>query len=390
MSKAKVYFASVRAHAFDYDYGMVGKFEEILNQVDLGNYVEEDDYVALKMHLGSHGAYRTVRPVFLRKLVDAVRDQKGQPFICDTVRIPGLEYLRTANRNGINELSTGAPVLMADGIFGMDSVTVKTGPILGEIGVASAMHDAPSMIVVSHCKGHIASGYGGAIKNLGMGGIAFKDRKGNAQRGKMHFLQNAELTWDEEKCSQCLQCINACPHEGIAFDEGNKLNIYSEKCARCGRCARVCPEAALILPQNDEMFQGVLAEAAGAVLSTFGKNKVLYVNFITDIHPECDCMPMADSALVSDVGVLVSDDIVAIEKATLDLIGEAQVLQNSKAGDKDITEAGNIFEKVHGKDPYMQVKAAAKAGLGTMEYELKTIECKPKPDGSTEPRMFGH
>lgn len=386
ISKAKLYFASARALAYDYDFGLVGKFEEILNRINLSTYIEKGDYVAIKMHLGSPGAYRVVRPMFLRKLVEAVRAAGGEPFITDSVRIPGLEYLHVARDNGINELSVGAPVIMADGIFGLDSVMMSSGPILGEIGVASALHDSPAMIVVSHCKGHIGSGYGGAIKNLGMGGIAFKDRNGKPQRGRMHFLQNAELTWDQEKCSHCYQCTSACPHESIDFNDQNVLNINREKCARCGRCARVCPEAALVLPQNEMLFQKVLAESTSAVLSTFKENKVLFINFITDVQPECDCMPMADSPLIPDIGVLVGSDIVAVEKATLDLISQAQIIKDSKAGDKGLASAENIFKQVTGKDPYLQVKAAAELGLGTLDYEIDTVLCKPKLDGSTEPR----
>ena len=220
---------------------------------------------------------------------------------------------------------------------------MPSGPILGEIGVASAIHDAPAMIVLSHCKGHIASGYGGAVKNLGMGGIAFKDRHGVHQRGRMHFLQNAELSWTSEICSHCLQCVGACPHESIAFDQDEMLAIDQQKCARCGRCARVCTDGALVLPQDEELFQKALAEAAVAVLNTFPKGKVLYINFVTEVQPECDCMPMADAPLVPDIGVLVSDDIVAIEKATLDLIHQAQIIRDSKAGDKGLTSAENLF-----------------------------------------------
>ncbi|ODA40469.1 DUF362 domain-containing protein [Desulfosporosinus sp. BG] len=390
MAKSIVYFASARAKFFDYDYGFLGKFEEILNRVNLKNYITKGDYVPIKMHLGSQGAYRVVRPAFIRKLVDSLKNAGGDPFVTDTVRIPGLEYLRVASANGINELSTGAPVIMADGVFGSDSVMMPSGPILGEIGIASAIHDAPAMIVLSHCKGHIASGYGGAVKNLGMGGIAFKDRNGVHQRGRMHFLQNAELNWTSEKCSHCLQCVGACPHESISFDQDEMLVIDQQKCARCGRCARVCTEGALVLPLNIELFQKVLAEAAATVLNTFNKGKVLYINFVTEVQPECDCMPMADAPLIPDIGVLVSDDIVAIEKATLDLINQAQVIRDSKAGEKELTSAEHLFLKIHGKDPYLQVQAMADFGLGSEDYEIVEVLCKPKADGSTAPRSFGH
>lgn len=387
--KSTVYFATMRADHWDYNYAPVGKFEELLHRLDLPSSIGAGDYVAVKMHLGSQGAFRVIRPVFLRKLVEAIRGFGGLPFITDTVRIPGLEYLEVAKTNGINELSTGAPLVLADGIFGRDLVMVESGPILGEIGVASAIHDAPVMVVVSHCKGHIGSGYGGAIKNLGMGGLAFRDRKGTPQRGRIHFLQNAELIWEAGKCSHCLQCVEVCPHGSIGFTE-EVLVIDQKECARCARCSRVCPEGALMLPQNDEEFQGCLAESARAVLSTFAENKVLYINFLTEIHAECDCMPIADTPVVPDIGILASTDIVAIEQASLDLVSRAQVIADSRAGDKNITGAENLFKAVNGHDPYLQVRAAAALGLGSPNYELVPVTHKPKPDGSGPVNPFGH
>ncbi|HUW65231.1 MAG TPA: DUF362 domain-containing protein, partial [Spirochaetia bacterium] len=358
-------------------------------RLDLPRHIGAGEYVAVKMHLGSQGAFRVIRPVFLRKLVEAIREAGGRPFITDTVRIPGLEYLEVAKTNGINELSTGAPVVLADGIFGRDLVMVESGPILGEIGVASAIHDAPVMVVLSHCKGHIGSGYGGAIKNLGMGGLAFRDRNGVPQRGRIHFLQNAELTWDGGKCSHCRQCVDVCPHGTIVFTD-DILVIDKKECARCGRCSRVCPEGALVLPQNDEVFQGCLAESARAVLSTFTDNKVLYINFLTEIQAECDCMPISDTPVVPDIGILASTDIVAIEQASLDLVSRAQVITDSRAGDKNITCAENIFKAINGHDPYLQVRAAAALGLGSPDYELVPVTHKPKPDGSGPANPFEH
>ena len=170
----EVFYSSARVTEFDYNVSLPAKLEELLQRVDLSQYIERGEYVAVKMHLGSQGAFRTVRPAFVRKIVEAVKAVGGSPFVTDTVRIPGLEYLDVANANGINHLSVGAPVVMADGLFGKDVINVPAGELLGEIGVASAIYEAQAMIVVSHCKGHIGAGYGGAIKNLGMGGIGAK------------------------------------------------------------------------------------------------------------------------------------------------------------------------------------------------------------------------
>ncbi len=371
---AKVYYSSARATEFDYNVSLPAKLEELLQRADLSKFVERDDYVAVKMHLGSQGAFRTVRPVFVRKIVDAVKAAGGMPFVTDTVRIPGLEYLEVANANGLNHLSVGAPVILADGIFGKDVVNVRAGEMLGEIGIASAIYDAQAMIVVTHCKGHIGAGYGGAIKNLGMGGIGAKNREGMPERGRLHFAQNTQLEWEAGSCSACNQCVEICPHQAINFDDG-QIYLDQGRCAKCARCARACPTGALVAPISEEVFQRGLVEAAKAVVDTFKPGKILYINFGLDVQPGCDCMPLADVAVVQDQGILVSEDIVAVDMATLDLLGKAAPLPGSR-GVEVAGGDGHIFQQITGKDPYRQVREAATLGLGDTAYELIEIERK--------------
>lgn len=371
---SKVFYTSARALDFDFHVSLPAKLEELLEQADLKGFIDANDYVAIKMHLGSHGAFRIVRPVFIRKIADAVRSAGGSPFVTDTVRIPGLEYLEVANANGINHLSVGAPVILADGIFGKDVINVPAGEILGEIGVASAIYEAQAMIVVSHCKGHIAAGYGGAIKNLGMGGIGARNRDGLPERGRMHFAQNTQLEWDMDICDFCEKCVNVCPHQAINFDD-RQIFLDQARCAKCARCARVCPSGALVAPISQEIFQRSLAEAAGAVVSTFKPGKILYINFVLEVQPECDCMPLADVPVIQDQGVLISDDIVAVEMATLDMMGKAALLPGSK-GEENSGKEGHILQKITGKDPYSHVRAAAELGMGQLDYELVEIERK--------------
>src|SRR5512139_994499 len=161
-----VYFSSARTARWDYPHSVPGKLDALLEKPGLSERFTRDEWVAVKTHWGSPGAFRIVPPVMIRKVVEAVRRTGAKPFVTDTVRITGLDYLEVANQNGLNHLSCGAPVVLADGIEGRDSILVKAGPILGEIAVASVIHDAPAMIVCSHTKGHINSGYAGAIKNL--------------------------------------------------------------------------------------------------------------------------------------------------------------------------------------------------------------------------------
>ncbi|HEC35862.1 MAG TPA: DUF362 domain-containing protein, partial [Anaerolineae bacterium] len=257
-----VYFATARATRWDYQYSQVARLERLLEALEMGSRIESGEYVAIKTHFGSHGAHRVVRPVFLRKVADAVKGAGGKPFVCDTVRINGWEYLGVANQNGINPQSVGCPVLLADGLFGCDSVEVEAGPILGSVQVASAIYDAPAMVVVSHCKGHIGAGYGGAIKNLAMGGVAGRHRSGDWRQARGHIhAAGAESTLerDSELCTLCLQCLHVCPTEAIS-QEGDDLVVDDERCWRCGRCERVCPEGAIRLQKRGEdEFQAALA-----------------------------------------------------------------------------------------------------------------------------------
>ena len=179
---SKVYFAPARIKKWRYTDSMPGKLERLLNEINLLNFFEKDEWTAVKTHFGSEGAHRILRPIFLRKVVDALKCVSAKPFVTDTVRIKGLDYLEVANQNGINHLSVGAPVVLADGLYGNDNIMVRAGDILGEIAIASVIHDVPAMVVCSHVKGHIQAGYGGAIKNVAMGGIsATENAVGNAE-----------------------------------------------------------------------------------------------------------------------------------------------------------------------------------------------------------------
>jgi hypothetical protein len=368
---SKVYFASARAYKWKYDDSMPGKLERLLKEINLAKYFEPREWVAVKTHFGSEGAHRIVRPVFLRKVVEALRVTGAKPFVTDTVRIKGLDYLEVANQNGINHLSVDAPVVLADDLYGNDNIMVKAGEILGEIAVASLIHDVPAMVVCSHVKGHIQAGYGGAIKNVAMGGVSssHRDCGWKCGRGAMHTIGEGKLIWNKERCELCYQCEEICPLETIKFD--NDLFAYKdEDCWRCGRCTRVCPSGALTLPGDDERFMRSLAEAAKAVLSTFKKDKVLYINFLTEIQPECDCMPVADVPVMQDQGILLSEDIVAIEQASVDMLLKAAPLPQSANQEKTIMEGDDILYKLSDKPYWLQIEEAERHGLGSRKYEI--------------------
>jgi uncharacterized Fe-S center protein len=377
LMSSTVYFAPARATRWDYSASQVAGLERLAEKMDLASAIAKNDYVAIKTHFGSEGAHRIVRPRFLRILAEAVKAVGGKPFVCDTVRIQGWDYLEVANYNGINPQSVGCPVILADGLFGCDSLPVKAGPVLGSVQVATAIYDAPAMIVVSHCKGHIEAGYGGAIKNLAMGGVAGRHRSGDWQqaRGHLHAASGeSSLIRDPELCTLCLQCMHVCPTEAISETDEGGLVVDDEKCWRCGRCERVCPEGAIRLQKRTESeFQMGLAEAAQAVLSTFAPGKVLYFNFALEVQPECDCMPVADTPVVQDQGILAGRDIVAIEQATLDLINNAVPLPDSLAEDRGIKKGQRVLAESLGVDGQVHVDAAEQIGVGSRQYTLVKV-----------------
>lgn len=373
---SKLYFINSRVEKFDYQYSVLGRLEKILEKIDLGRYFSKGELVPLKMHLGNPGAHHTIRPNFVRLVVDQLKKIGAKPFVTDSVRVKAYEYLEVANQTGYNPLSLGAPVIIADGIFGLDSVKVKAGEMLKELYIPSAIYDAPSMMVLTHVKGHIDSSYAGAIKNLAMGcvtavprGCEWKD----GGRGKMHFHMVQELmTWNESLCTFCSICANNCPQDAIVV-RANYFKVDEKLCWRCGRCVRVCPEGALTVPVSLENFQISLAESAQAVLSTFKPGKVFFINLLLDIQPECDCMAVSDTPVVQDQGILLGDDIVAIDKASLDLIAKAQPLPQSKAEGMKVEGGSDILSMIHRKNAKVHIEAAEKIGLGKMAYELVCV-----------------
>jgi uncharacterized Fe-S center protein len=363
-----IYFASARSEDFSYQTSTVAKLENMLKNMELSHYITKGDYVAVKTHFGSEGGHRIVRPIFLRKVVEAIKAIGGIPFVTDTVRLKGLDYLETANMEGINHLSIGCPVVLADGLFGRNSVKVKAGKILGEIGIASEIFDADAMVVVTHCKGHIQAGYGGAIKNLAMGAVSDKNREGKSERARIHAI-DTQLDWDAEKCELCGECVEICDHDALAMSD--KIEIDQFMCHKCRRCVEVCKNEALILPIMEDEFQMAMAEAAKAALDTFKKDKVVYINFIMEVMPHCDCHPHSDVPVINDQGILMCDDIVAIDKASLDMIEKAARLPDSKA--ENLQEDVGLFMGLTGRDPYVHVNHAEKLGLGEKEFKLVKI-----------------
>lgn len=315
---------------------------------------KKDDFVVLKLHFGEKGNKGFIKPEWVRPVVDFVKKEKGVPYLTDTNTIyrgqrgDGVSHLALAHGHGFRLEKTGAPVVISDGVRGGDFVEVPVkGKHFEKVKIAKGIFDAHAMIVLSHTKGHILTGFGGAIKNLGMG----CGSKGG--KYEMHSAISPQVI--EEKCAGCGACIIWCPGRALSLKE-RKIYLDAGKCIGCGECIQACATGALEIPWDNsskEVQERMVEYAAGAVL---GKH-VCYVNYMHFISKHCDCFQTdSEQPLLDNLGILVSSDPVAIDQASIDII-------NKKAG-KD------LFAELHGKDYSVQLSYAEETGLGSRCYEI--------------------
>jgi len=356
---------------FPYDEGraFLRGLRTLFSRID--NVISAGDSVAVKVHMGEYGSSAYLRPPIVHRVCDLIKEAGGKPFVTDTTtlyparRFTASQYLATAAFNGFTEESLGVPVVIADGEQGCDGEWVDIAKripdcSLDRIKIARGIFDADSMLVLSHVKGHDSSGFGGSIKNVAMGCVT-KDSK-----AAQHRLNRGVI--DLSKCTGCGQCVEACAFKALSLLE-EKIARDEEKCMNCNTCLYLCPEGVFSLPpQAKEVFQVYLAHATAGVLSRF-RSKVAFINFIQDVTPLCDCVAPSGLPVVPDIGILASTDIVAIDKACLDLIAQSKPL-----GEFANVSSPDILGKMNGTDSLIQIRTAQELDLGSMEYQLHTVD----------------
>lgn len=320
--------------------------------------IDKGDIVGIKVHMGEHGNETFLKPQNVRPFVEMVKNYGGKPVIFDTTtlynkkRNNALDYYDVAIEHGYSYATIGAPIIIADGLKGDKGriVRVEDGAIQ-EIEVAADIFDMDSLIVLSHFKGHNLTGFGGAIKNMGMGCVT--------KNGKIaqHIILSPDI--DEEKCKGCGTCVKTCGF-GAPYLVDDVARIDKTKCVGCSDCFFSCPEGALVYKKErrDEV-QERLASAASAVKSLFVDEKICFFNFMVDITASCDCVNAYMRPIISDIGIMSSMDPVAIDRASLDKV--------YSVGGKD------IFYNIHGIYGERQLEMAEMLGMGNMEYELVEI-----------------
>jgi len=354
----KVYFSSVAFKRLEAESTLPAKFRRMLDK-SAPLKMFRDKKICIKMHLGGNLGYTTIHPFFIRLLVEHIR--KGNPksvFVCDG-NADKCEW------RGYTEESLGAPIV---GLLRKDHPPFKNLKIgfktLDEAKVSQEVMDADLMIVLSHVKGHGACGFGGACKNIAMGLVPTETRR------KIHELEGG-IDWDRSKCIKCGKCIKECPNNANKFTKGGNYEIFYHNCTYCRHCILACPTRALKMTGNTfQDFQEGLALVTKAVVDGMGKKNIFYVSVLMNITIFCDCWGLSTPSLVPDIGILASDDIVGIERASLDLVKSENLLESGLPAGRKLGPGKHLFEKIHGKDPYLITDILQNMKLGSKKYEL--------------------
>lgn len=365
MEKSRVYFTDMRTTE---NSNLQKKLARLIRKAGIGNIDFEKKYVAIKIHFGEPGNLSYLRPNYAKTVADIVKELGGKPFLtdCNTLYVGGrknaLDHIDTAYLNGFSPFSTGCHVIIADGLKGTDEVLVPVsgGKYVKEAKIGRAVMDADVFISLTHFKGHEITGFGGALKNIGMGC--------GSRAGKMEMHSAGKPYVIQEQCVGCRVCAKSCAHDAISFTD-KKANINHSLCAGCGRCIGVCHRDA-IKPADDESFDILNQKVAEYTKAVVDKRPCFHISLVVDVSPQCDCHSGNDAAIVPDVGMFASFDPVALDVACADAVNAQPPIQNSQLKEH-WNESGDHFHKVGPNTNWkVGIAHAVELGIGTTEYEL--------------------
>lgn len=370
MEKSKVYFTDFRTRV---GVSLTEKLQRLIKKAGITDIDMDGKFVAIKMHFGELGNLSYLRPNYAKAVADVVKECGGKPFLtdCNTLypgsRKNALEHLDCANINGFNTITTGCQIIIGDGLRGTDDITVpvRNGEYCKEAYIGRSVMDADIFISLTHFKGHESTGFGGAIKNIGMGC--------GSRAGKMQQHNSGKPIVHDDLCRGCRRCAKECGSDAITYENG-KAVINQDICKGCGRCIGACAFDA-IENQNwdaNEILGRKMAEYSQAVCDG---RPTFHISLVRDISPNCDCHGENDAPILPDVGIFASFDPVALDQACVDACLHATPMPNSQLSD-------NLADPHwhHHHDNFLDsnpnvrwketLEHAEKIGLGTREYEL--------------------
>ena len=371
---AKVYFTNLRTHARE---SQLDKLKRLIRHAGIEQIDFENKFVAIKIHFGELGNLSFLRPNYARAVADIVKELGGKPFLtdCNTLyvggRKNGLDHLDTACLNGFNPMTTGCQVIIADGIKGSDEVAVPVagGELVKEAKIGRAVMDADVFISLTHFKGHEEAGFGGALKNIGMGCGSRAGKMEQHNAGKPHV--------NHEHCVGCGMCTRICAHSALSVTE-RKANIDHSRCVGCGRCIAICPRNAIQIDWDETVtnLNRKIAEYSKAVVDG---RPCFHISLVIDVSPNCDCRSENDAAIVPNVGMFASFDPVALDQACADACGKQSPIPGSHLDEQMHREGfcdkhDHFINSMPDTDWRVCLDHCEKIGIGTRSYELVEVK----------------
>ena len=367
---SKVYFADLRA---DVHENLQQKLTRLMKTAGMGDIDFQDKFVAIKLHFGEPGNLAFLRPNWARTVADFVKERGGKPFLtdCNTLYVGGrknaLDHMDSAMLNGFNPMTTGCQIIIGDGLKGSDEVEVPVvgGEYVKNAKIGRAVMDADVFISLTHFKGHEEAGFGGCLKNIGMGCGSRAGKMEQHNAGKPHVA--------EKHCIGCGQCRKICAH-GAPIIENGKAHIDHDKCVGCGRCIAVCPKNAVQI-NWDETTINLNRKIAEYTKAVVDGRPGFHISLVIDVSPNCDCRPENDMAIVPNVGMFASFDPVALDMACVDAVNAQTPLRGSAADDAHAkAHVHDHFQRLHPDTNWRScLEHGEKIGIGTREYELIKI-----------------
>jgi len=367
---SKVYFADLRA---DVHENLQQKMTRLMKTAGMGDIDFQDKFVAIKLHFGEPGNLAFLRPNWARTVVDFVKERGGKPFLtdCNTLYVGGrknaLDHMDSAMLNGFNPMTTGCQIIIGDGLKGSDEVEVPVvgGEYVKNAKIGRAVMDADVFISLTHFKGHEEAGFGGCLKNIGMGCGSRAGKMEQHNAGKPHVAQ--------KHCIGCGQCRKICAY-GAPIIENGKAHIDHDRCVGCGRCIAVCPKNAVQI-NWDETTINLNRKIAEYTKAVVDGRPCFHISLVIDVSPNCDCRPENDMAIVPNVGMFASFDPVALDMACVDAVNAQTPLRGSAADDAHAkAHVHDHFQRLHPDTNWRScLEHGEKIGIGSREYELIKI-----------------
>ncbi|MEF2924767.1 MAG: DUF362 domain-containing protein [Oscillospiraceae bacterium] len=367
---SKVYFADLRA---DVHENLQQKLTRLMKTAGMGDIDFQDKFVAIKLHFGEPGNLAFLRPNWARTVADFVKERGGKPFLtdCNTLYVGGrknaLDHMDSAMLNGFNPMTTGCQIIIGDGLKGSDEVEVPVvgGEYVKNAKIGRAVMDADVFISLTHFKGHEEAGFGGCLKNIGMGCGSRAGKMEQHNAGKPHVAQ--------KHCIGCGQCRKICAHGAPIITDG-KAHIDHDRCVGCGRCIAVCPKDAVRIDW-DESTTNLNCKIAEYTKAVVDDRPCFHISLVIDVSPNCDCRPENDMAIVPNVGMFASFDPVALDMACVDAVNAQTPLRGSAADDAHAkAHVHDHFQRLHPDTNWRScLEHGEKIGIGTREYELIKI-----------------